>query len=91
MYRNKGKEPEQLVLNISTEGLWDWECNTDRLYWSPQYYKLIGYPGDTTLFDTDFFKMIINPDDRQELFTAILKFLHKKKGRINFTGPEFPD
>lgn len=75
---DRNREREQLVLNIATEGFWEWQPKADYLYLSPQYCKLIGYPTDITLFDSNFLKMIIHPDDHQQFFSAIEKIFHEQ-------------
>ncbi len=78
MDKNRERQREQLVLDIATEGFWEWEPKADLLYLSPQYCKLIGYPDDITLFDTNFLRMIIHPDDHQHFFTTIERFFYEK-------------
>ncbi len=36
---------ERLALAIqgTSDGLWDWQIDTDQLWWSPQFYTLLGY------------------------------------------------
>jgi len=41
MDKNRERLREQLVLNIATEGYWEWEPTVDFLYLSPQYCELI--------------------------------------------------
>jgi len=78
MDKNRERQREQLVLNIATEGFWDWEPKTGILYLSPQYCELVGYSSDITLFDTNFLKMIIHPDDHLQFFSAIEKLFNEK-------------
>ena len=78
MDRNRERQREQLILDIATEGFWEWEPKSEHLYLSPQYCELVGYPTDTTLFDSNFLKMIIHPDDHHHFFSAIKKLFHEK-------------
>jgi len=62
---------QQLILEATTEGFWDWDLKEDRAYLSPRYCELIGYsPGDM-VFNAEFLRMIVHPDDRQHVFQTI--------------------
>jgi len=78
MDKNRERQREQLVLDIATEGFWEWEPKADLLYLSPQFCKLTGYLDDVTLFDTNFLRKIIHPDDHQHFFTTIEKLFQEK-------------
>jgi PAS domain S-box-containing protein len=69
----------ELILNIATEGFWDWDLKTDRAYLSPRYCELIGYSPDDTIFDSHFFRAIIHPDDRDHVFEIIGEYLQGKR------------
>lgn len=72
-------ERYKLILDVATEGFWDWDLTTDRAYLSPRYCELIGYSPDDRLFDSTFLNEIIHPDDHQLVFNLIEE--HKKEKR----------
>jgi PAS domain S-box-containing protein len=61
----------ELILDITTEGFWDWDLKTDRAYLSPRYRELIGCQADETVFDSAFFSSLLHPDDREQVFRTI--------------------
>ena len=60
----------ELILNVATEGFWDWDVVRDEVYLSPRYCELIGYPADDAPFDSSFFRSIIVPGDRERVFAV---------------------
>lgn len=67
-----------LILEVTTEGYWDWNLKNDRAYLSPRYCELVGYSPEDTIFDGHFFKSIIHPDDRDHVFKIIEEHLQGK-------------
>ena len=65
----------EFILEITIEGYWDWDLKTDRAYLSPRYCETIGYSPEDTVFDSNFFKSIIHPDDRDRVFKTMEKHL----------------
>jgi len=68
----------ELILTVTVEGFWDWDLKTDRAYLSPRYCELAGYSPDDTVFDSNFFKSIIHPDDSSLVFEIIGDHLQGK-------------
>ncbi len=61
--RKKAEERLRLAMEAAEEGIWDWDTSTERAYWSPSYYRLLGYePGE---FDNSYenWRRMIHPDD----------------------------
>ncbi|MDR3579587.1 MAG: PAS domain S-box protein [Oryzomonas sp.] len=73
------KDRNELILNIATEGFWDWDLKSDRAYLSPRYCELAGYFPDDTIFDIQFFKSIIHPEDRDQVFKTIEEHLQGRR------------
>lgn len=76
--RNKAeqhlKESEQryeLAVNGSTDGLWDWNLVTNKIYRSVQYKKLLGYAENEMDADPDLWSMHIHPEDRRRAQAAL--------------------
>lgn len=67
-----------LILDVTTEGHWDWNLLNDKAYLSPRYCELVGYSPDDTVFDSQFFKSIIHPDDRDHVFKIMDEHLQGK-------------
>lgn len=70
----------QLAVKGTKDGIWDWENTAeDKQYWSPQFYKLLGYENEELEAKQSNFMSMIHPDDLaavQKAFNA-----HIYKGR----------
>ena len=72
-------ERYKLILDVATEGFWDWDLKTDQAYLSPRYCQLVGCSPEDTRFDRHFFRSIIHPDDRDRVFDIIGEHLQGKR------------
>lgn len=57
------EERFKLSMDATSDGLWDWDATTDKVYFSPSWYRILGHePGDfpATL---ESWKVRIHPDD----------------------------
>lgn len=70
----------ELTLSATTEGIWKWNFITDELYFSPGYYRMLGYePGDfSAAFET--WLDMIHPDDRERALNTATEYLRDKPG-----------
>lgn len=61
----------RLTLSASQDGLWEWFCQTGEAYFSPHYYKMLGYRPQE--FDSNFenWANLIHPDDREETLKTV--------------------
>ena len=49
------------VLNETSDGLWDWNLSTDRVYFSPQLKRMLGYGADEMSPDFCTFQITYSP------------------------------
>lgn len=58
-------------MEATNDGLWDWNIKTDDAYFSPAYYRMLGYePGDFPVKGRSW-EELIHPDDRETALRAI--------------------
>ena len=55
----------RLAMDASTDGLWDWNVVTDQTYFSPAYFRMLGYEPDELPKLAQTWIDLIHPDDRQ--------------------------
>lgn len=69
------KESEErfaLAAEGSSVGIWDWiNINEDEEYWSPNFYRLLGYEVGELPASFSSFKSLIHPDDLDELTRVV--------------------
>ena len=52
-----------LALNASGDGLWDWDANTNTVYYSPRYIEMLGYSDETFPATLRSWEEKIHPED----------------------------
>lgn len=56
----------------SSVGIWDWiDINESEEYWSPQFFKLLGYAENEIAPSLDAFQKLLHPDDVEKTFAAV--------------------
>ncbi|MDB5196905.1 MAG: hypothetical protein JWP88_1276 [Flaviaesturariibacter sp.] len=61
----KSNERFQLAAQATSEGLWEWDIENDKVYTSPVYKDLFGFDIDPGK-NYDEWHVLIHPDDREE-------------------------
>ncbi|WP_421791422.1 PAS domain-containing protein [Hyphobacterium sp.] len=60
-------------------GIWDWtSIDGDELYWSDQFYTLIGYKRNEIKADIPGFQDLLHPADVEPTFHALLRHMERK-------------
>ncbi|MEC4807048.1 MAG: PAS domain S-box protein [Jaaginema sp. PMC 1079.18] len=76
----KIKERYELAILASGEGLWDWDLETNEVYWSPRYCEILGYTGAVPQVDLyKEWQASLHPDDRDRVFAAIEAHVQQKQ------------
>ncbi|MDO9236876.1 MAG: CHASE domain-containing protein [Aquabacterium sp.] len=71
-------ERYQLAIDGGTDGLWDWlNVNDHKMWWSPQFYKMMGYEPDEIQGSLDAFEQLLHPDNQEEVLKIIEGALKK--------------
>ncbi len=91
------KELFELAVKASNEGIWDWNLENNRIYFSPRWKKMLGYDDNELSNTLETWKELIFEDDYntalklieelksglRESFETLQKFKHKE-GQIIF-------
>lgn len=65
-------ERYQLAIDGGSDGLWDWrDVRADKMWWSPQLYRMLGYKPDEFPAGRDVFGHFLHPDHHDAVFAAI--------------------
>ncbi len=68
------------ILDIITEGVWDWDCNSQKVTRSPGWYRMLGYPVDAFREDVFTWENIIHADDYANVMQQFENYI---SGKIN--------
>lgn len=67
----------KLALEVSEHGFWDWDMDSDEVYFSPGWYSMFGYGPDELPGTLDSWKSLLHPDDRDRVVSRLLGQLKK--------------
>lgn len=54
------------AMDATTDGLWDWDIVSDSTYFSPGYFRMLGYQAGEFPTKADSWLKLIHPDDREQ-------------------------
>jgi len=74
----------RLTLTASQVGLWDWDLQTHRLYWSPQVDTLLGVTSGSTGGAQYDLLALVHPDDREIVALAMRRRLESHSADVTF-------
>jgi PAS domain S-box-containing protein len=69
------EERWRFALEGANQGVWDWDLNTDDVYYSESYRRLYGFSPDDTLQSINDWRALIHPDDRNMMNNALQEHL----------------
>ena len=66
----KSEERFTYAMDATTDGLWDWDIVSDSEYFSPGYYRMLGYHPEEFPTSSDSWLNLLHPDDKDRTFAA---------------------
>ena len=75
------KESEErfnLAMEGSNDGLWDWNLETDEVYYSPRWKSMLGYSEEDIEHNLDAGFNCVHPDDKNRVMTQVDNYLQGK-------------
>ena len=82
----KSKERFDLAMLASNDGLWDWDLETDNIYYSPSWKSMLGYKDNELKNNFKTWEEHVDPDDipkTMALINACIKG-ERKNFKVNF-------
>jgi len=67
-----------LALAGSTDGLWDWDLQSDTVFYSDRFREILGYSSEEFPGTIDSFRRRLHPEDAEAIWTAIEKHLQER-------------
>ena len=66
----KSEERFRLVIDATNDGIWDWDINTHRVYYSPNYRQMLGYDSTEFPAHVQTWLDLVHPEDREKVYKA---------------------
>ncbi len=76
----KNEQRFAAAMQAANDGLWDWNLETDEVYFSPRWKDMLGYEEQDLFSTLDSFTALVRPDDREKVMKAARDYI---EGRID--------
>lgn len=78
----RSEERLRLAMEATSDGLWDWNCATGEVFWSPRCYTMLGYEPDEFPVSYSKWLEMIHPDDREYTKNCVHDQIKRDKGNF---------
>jgi len=80
------EERFSLAMQGANDGVWDWNLNTDHVYFSPRWLDMLGYANAELPEDAETFFSLVHPDDAGLTQQSVDQCVHNRAPyyRVNF-------
>lgn len=78
----ESEERWKFAIEGSGDGLWDWNVQTGKAYYSPRYKEMLGYVDADFGTTPDEWSKRIHPDDAPGVFAALQPYMDGKAGSV---------
>ena len=66
------------LLELVSDGIWDWNANTGFVYRNPGWYEMLGYPRHSLDNNIFTWENVIHPDDYNQVMALFDDYLHRR-------------
>ena len=74
----KNEERFSLAMRGANDGLWDWNLETDEVYYSPHWKNMLGYDEHELDNHLNTWANLVHPDDKKAAFQKVQDYLEGK-------------
>ena len=74
----KSEERFSLAMRGANDGLWDWNLETNEVYYSPRWKSMLGYENDELTDDLNTWQSLVHPDDQDMVLKIVQDYLAGK-------------
>ncbi len=68
----------QMVLESSQEGIWEWDIEKKKIYYSPRWEEIFGFKPGEAPQTAETFLSLVHPDERDEVVKEIQRCLRRE-------------
>lgn len=71
---DKSEQRWHFAIEGAGDGLWDWNPQTNEIFYSKQWKKMLGYNEDEIENSIDEWKKLLHPDETEKIYAQLSKF-----------------
>ncbi len=79
----KSEERFKLAMEVTRDGIWDWDIRTDAVYFSPGYAAMLGYDSVEVPPHVDSWLELIHPKDRERALGANMACIENRREQFS--------
>lgn len=67
----ESEERFSLAMKGANDGLWDWDLETDQVYFSPRWKSMLGYQEDELPNERQTWERLVHPEDKKRVLASV--------------------
>lgn len=79
---SRSEEQFSRALRGANDGLWDWDLETDEVYYSPRWKSMLGYQEHELENVLDTWATLVHPDDKEMVLQNVQDYLNGTKDKF---------
>jgi PAS domain S-box-containing protein len=84
-YLKDSEERFVLALEGTNDGIFDWNLKNDKVFFSRQFFKMLGEDRDAYIGTIHDFKKLLHPDDQIKVWQYMERYLHRELAEYSNT------